>query len=117
MILPKGPGRVPAPEPIGPGAGYLDRAAAFLAAGKKEEARAAASEAALHSTGLVPALELYARLSDELGYSDDAITAFRRLIMPDSEMCLRRLVDYEALAGNVRRADFYRNRLAALTKG
>jgi len=222
MILPKGPGRVPAPEPIAPGAGYLDRAAAFLAAGKKEEARAAASEAALHSTGLVPALELYARLSDELGYPDDAINAFRRLIaldstsaetrrsaeaqladlflrlhryedaealvetaiadktaarsmlfkaavvlgactkldrslelldivlaadphdgaalektvwvlwllhryeeaarvardvleiMPDSEMCLRRLVEYETLSGNNRRAEFYRNRLSLL---
>ena len=204
-----------------PGTGFLDRAVALLRDGKKEEARAAAAEAALHSTGLVPALELYARLSDELGYLDDAVQAFRRLlslektgvetrraaetqlaevylrlhryedaeefmeaairvqpvsravlfkaavvlgactklerslellerigseyradgavlekkawvlwllhrydeaagvardaleIMPDSELCLRRLIEYETLMGNPRRADYYRQRLAA----
>ena len=35
-------------------------------------------------------------------------------IMPDSEVCLKRLVDYETLVGNTRRADYYRERLAAL---
>jgi tetratricopeptide (TPR) repeat protein len=29
---------------------------------------------------LVPALELYARLSDDLGYTEDAITAYKRLL-------------------------------------
>jgi len=72
--------KVPAPRPLPVGTGYLDRAAALLADGKKEEARDAAAEAALHSTGLVPALELYARLSEELDYVDDAIIAFKRLL-------------------------------------
>jgi tetratricopeptide (TPR) repeat protein len=214
--------KVPTLQPLPPGTGYLDRAASLLAEGKKEEARQAASSAALHSTGLIPALELYARLSDELGYAEDAISAYRRLlalektpgetrraaesqladlflrlhryeeaeayveaaikieptprsmlfkaavvlgactkldraldlldrvladdpqdsaalekktlvlwllhryddaariardvlaIMPDSEVCLKRLVDYETLIGNERRAAFYRSRLEAL---
>ncbi len=205
-----------------PGTGYLDCAVALLKDGKKEEARAAAAQAALHSTGLVPALELYARLSEELGYLDDAVQALRRLlcfqitagetrrsaetqlaglylrlhqyedaehlveatictpaanrstlftaavalgactrlerslelldriatndphdaaalekkawvlwllhrydeaaaiardaleIMPDNELCLRRLVEYETLGGNPRRAEFYRRRLEAV---
>lgn len=71
---------VPTLQPLPPGAGYLDRAAALLAEGRKEEAREAASSATLHSTGLIPALELYARLSDELGYPDDAINAYKRLV-------------------------------------
>ena len=214
--------RVPAALPLPAGVGFLDRAAALLAEGKKEEARIAAAEATLHSTGLVPALELYARLSDQLGYSDDAIKAFTRLlelertsadvrrsvegyladiflrlhryeeaeqfvetsllsaspsagdrfkaavilgactkleramelleeilefkpkhgaalekkawilwlqhryeeaaeaaraaleVMPESELCLRRLVDYETLTGNQRRAEHYRQRLETL---
>jgi tetratricopeptide (TPR) repeat protein len=32
-------------------------------------------------------------------------------MMPDNELCLRRLVDYETLAGNPRRAELYRHRL------
>jgi serine/threonine-protein kinase len=74
------PDRVPAPRPAPPGSGYLDQAASLLAEGKKEEARAAAAEATLHSTGLIPALELYARLSAELGYANDAVAAYRRLL-------------------------------------
>lgn len=72
--------KVPTLQPLPPGTGYLDRAAALLAEGKKEQAREAASSATLHSTGLLPALELYARLSDELGYSEDAISAYKRLL-------------------------------------
>jgi serine/threonine protein kinase len=214
--------KVPTPQPLPPGTGYLDRAAALLAEGKKEEARDAASSATLHSTGLVPALEIYARLSDELGYAEDAISAYKRLlalektpseirraaesqladlflrlhryeeaeayveaaidiepvsrsmlfkasvilgactkldraldlldkvlaqdpqdtaalekktlvlwlshryedaariardvlaIMPDSEICLKRLIEYETLTGNVRRAEHYRQRLEQL---
>jgi tetratricopeptide (TPR) repeat protein len=52
----------------------------LLAEDSKEEAREVASNATLHSTGLIPALELYARLSDELGYTDDAINAYKRLL-------------------------------------
>ncbi|TWT64397.1 protein kinase domain-containing protein [Rubinisphaera italica] len=213
---------VPKLEPLPTGTGYLDRAAELIANGQKEEARNAAAEATLRSTGLVPALELYARLSDELGYTDDAINAFNKLlalektpsetrrsaessladlflrlhryeeaeryvelslqqehvtrsmqlkaavvlgactqlerslqvlnailntnpqdgavlekktwvlwllhryddaaqvarealeIMPESELCLRRLVDYESLTGNQRRAQHYRERLSQL---
>jgi serine/threonine protein kinase len=76
--------QVPTLHPLTAGSGYLDRAASLLAEGRKEEAREAASKATLHSTGLVPALELYARLSDELGYSEDAINAFKRLLSLDS---------------------------------
>lgn len=72
--------QVPSPIPIPSGTGYLDRATALLAEGNKEEARQAAAEATLHSTGLVAALELYARLSDELGYTEDAINAFSKLL-------------------------------------
>lgn len=72
--------KVPTLQPLPSGTGYLDRAAALLADGKKEEAREAASSATLHSTGLIPALELYARLSDELGYAEDAISAYKRLL-------------------------------------
>ena len=72
--------KVPTLQPLPPGTGYLDRAASLLAEGKKEEARDAASSAALHSTGLIPALELYARLSDELGYAEDAISGYKRLL-------------------------------------
>lgn len=72
--------RLPTPQPLSPGTGYLDRAAALLAQGKLEEARDAAAEATLHSTGLIPALELYAKLSAQLGYTDDAISAFKRIL-------------------------------------
>jgi serine/threonine-protein kinase len=72
--------KVPSLQPLPAGAGYLDRAASLLAEGKKEQARDAASSATLHSTGLIPALELYARLSDELGYAEDAISAYKRLL-------------------------------------
>jgi tetratricopeptide (TPR) repeat protein len=223
IVTSRGTQKVPTPEPLIPGSGFLDRAAALLAEGKKEEAREAAAQASLHSTGLVPALELYARLSDELGYTEDAISAFKRLvrlertpaetlrsaqaqladiflrlhryedaekyvealiksnavpratlfkaavvlgactrldralelldqilaedrrngaalekkawvlwllhryedaarvardaleIMPDSELCLQRLIDYETLSGNHRRADYYRRQLEALS--
>ncbi len=71
---------VPPQQSIPVGSGYLDRAVSLLAQGDKEEARAAAAEATLHSTGLVPALELYARLSADLGYADDATAAYRRLL-------------------------------------
>ena len=71
---------VPNLAPLPPGTGYLDQAATLLAEGKKEEAREAAASATLHSTGLIPSLELYARLSDELGYADDAINAYKRLL-------------------------------------
>lgn len=216
------PEKVPTLQPLPAGVGYLDRAASLLAEGRKEEAREAASTATLHSTGLIPALELYARLSDELGYTDDAINAYKRLLalektpgetrrsaetqladlllrlhryeeaeayvesaiktdpvprsmlfkaavvlgactklersltlldrllahdprdgaamekkalvlwmmhqyedaaqtardvltlMPDSEICLKRLIDYETLNGNSRRADHYRKQLAAV---
>ncbi len=215
---------VPNLTPLPPGTGYLDQAATLLAEGKKEEAREAAASATLHSTGLIPALELYARLSDELGYADDAINAYKRLltlertagetrraaesqladlflrlhryeaaetyveaaikvqptsplmllkaavvlgactkleraldllekilaeephngaamekkmlvlwllhryedaaqaardvlmVMPDSELCLKRLVDYETLMGNRRRAEHYRQRLESLAR-
>lgn len=213
---------LPPPQPLPPGTGYLDRAATLLAQGKLEDARAAAAEATLHSTGLIPALELYATLSDRLGYTEDAISAFKRIlalenaadetrrsvetqmanlylrlhryedaedyveralatrptpkatvfkaaivlgactkldralelleeleatypqdgavlekkawvlwllhryedaaqvarrvlaIMPDSEICLRRLIDYETLVGNARRAELYQQRLEQL---
>lgn len=213
---------VPRLEPLPSGTGYLDKAAELIANGDKEQARSAAAEATLRSTGLVPALELFARLSDELGYTDDAIKAYSRLlalektpdetrrsaessladlflrlhryeeaeryvemslqqdrvsrsmkfkaavvlgactqldrslqvldqiladhpqdgavlekktwvlwllhkyeeaaqvardaleIMPESELCLRRLVDYESLTGNQRRAQHYRERLSEL---
>jgi len=215
--------KVPTLQPLPPGTGYLDQAVSLLAEGKKEKAREAASSATLHSTGLIPALELYARLSDELGYAEDAIIAYKRLlafektpsetrraaesqlsdlflrlhryeeaqayielaiktqptprsmlfkaavvlgactkldraldlldqilaqdpqdgaalekkslvlwlshryedaariardvlvIMPDSDICLRRLIDYETLTGNGRRAEHYRQRLAIVT--
>jgi serine/threonine-protein kinase len=71
---------LPTPQPLSPGTGYLDRAVALLARGKLEEARDAAAEATLHSTGLIPALELFAKLSDQLGYTDDAIGAFTRVL-------------------------------------
>lgn len=71
---------VPTPMPLPAGTGYLDRAAALVAERKTEEARRTAAEATLHSTGLVPALELYARLSDQLGYTDDAIEAYKKLL-------------------------------------
>jgi len=71
---------VPTLQPLPAGSGYLDRAVSLLAEGKKDAARVAAATAALHSTGLIPALELYARLSDELGYSDDAFNAYKRLL-------------------------------------
>ena len=74
----------PISQPPPPGTGHLDRAAVLLAQGKLEEARAAAAAATLHSTGLVPALELYARLSDQLGYTDDAVLAFKRILTLDS---------------------------------
>jgi tetratricopeptide (TPR) repeat protein len=210
---------LPVPSPLPAGAGHLDVARTLLAQGRKEEARQAASTASLRSTGLFPALELFARLSDELGYTDDAVSAYRKLLqmgevpadtrrslemafadllvrlrryeearehveavlqgnptslrarfkaavvlgacnrleralelldqlaaerpsdgavlekrawvlwllhryeeaaqtcrdvlelMPDCEVCLRRLVEYETLMGNPRRADFYRSRL------
>lgn len=219
------PEKVPTLQPLPAGEGYLDRAASLLAEGRKEEAREAASTATLHSTGLIPALELYARLSDELGYTDDAINAYKRLLalektpgetrraaetqladlllrlhryeeaeayveaaiktdpvprsmlfkaavvlgactkldrsltlldhllgqdprdgaamekkalvlwmmhryedaaqtardvltlMPDSEICLKRLIDYETLNGNSRRADHYRKQLAGVIGG
>jgi serine/threonine protein kinase len=76
--------RLPIPQPPPPGTGHLDRAAVLLAQGKLEEARTAAAEATLHSTGLIPALELYAKLSDQLGYTDDAILAFKRILTLDS---------------------------------
>ena len=211
---------LPVPSPLPAGAGHLDAARALLEQGRKEEARQAASTASLRSTGLFPALELFARLSDELGYTDDAVSAYRKLlqlgglpadtrrslemafadllvrirryeearqyveaalqgdpasfrarfkaavvfgacnrleralelldqlaaerrgdgavlenrawvlwllhryeeaaqtcrevleVMPDCEVCLRRLVDYETLMGNPRRAEHYRTRLA-----
>ncbi len=214
--------KLPPPQPLPPGTGYLDRAAAPLTQGKLEEAREAAAAATLHSTGLISALELYATLSDRLGYTDDAISAFKRIlalegasgeirrsaetqianlylrlhryedaeeyveqalkiqpapkavvfksaivlgacaqleraldlleelefnypqdgavlekkawvlwllhryeeaaqvarnvleIMPDSEICLRRLIDYEILVGNARRAEHYQQRLEQL---
>jgi tetratricopeptide (TPR) repeat protein len=218
LSLPE-PHALPTPSPLPAGAGHLDVARALLAEGRKEEARRAASTASLRSTGLFPALELFARLSDELGYHDDAVSAYRKLlqlgvvadetrrslemafadllvrmrryeearqhmeaalradptsfrvrfkaavvlgacnlleralelldqlaaerpgegavlekrawvqwllhryedaaqtcrdvleVMPDCEVCLRRLVEYETLMGNPRRADFYRSRL------
>jgi antitoxin (DNA-binding transcriptional repressor) of toxin-antitoxin stability system len=41
---------------------------------------------------------------------EEAATAARHAleVMPDSEICLRRLVEYETLAGNPRRAEHYR---------
>jgi hypothetical protein len=38
---------------------------------------------------------------------DEAATVARQMLemMPDSEICLRRLVEYETLQGNMRRAD------------
>jgi tetratricopeptide (TPR) repeat protein len=221
----KHPEKVPSLKLLPPGTGYLDRAAALFGEGKKEEAREAASAATLHSTGLIPALELYARLSDQLGYAEDAINAYKRLlalektpvetrrsveshladlflrlhryeeaeayvetaiktlpvpramlfkaavvlgactkldralelldmiladdpqngaalekktlvlwllhryedaarvarqaltIMPDSELCLKQLIDYETLVGNSRRAQQYRERLSQLQNG
>jgi tetratricopeptide (TPR) repeat protein len=216
---------VPTLRALPPGTGYLDRAVSLLAEGRREEAREAASSATLHSTGLIPALELYARLSDELGFAEDAVKAYKRLLtlettpmetrrttesaiadlfirlhryeeaeayveaaikrrecprsqlfkaavvlgacnklshslellnsilqedpkdgaalekkslvlwlmhryeesaqmardvlvlMPDNESCLKRLGDYETLAGNMRRAQHYRERLLALGNG
>jgi hypothetical protein len=34
--------------------------------------------------------------------------------MPDSEVYLRRLIDYETLVGNSHRAEYYQQRLARL---
>jgi tetratricopeptide (TPR) repeat protein len=47
---------------------------------------------------------------------DEAAAAARDAleIMPDNELCLRRLVEYETLGGNPRRAEFYRRRLEAV---
>jgi tetratricopeptide (TPR) repeat protein len=75
---------LPPPQPLPPGTGYLDQAATLLAQGRIEEARNAAAEATLHSTGLIPALELYATLSDRLGYTEDAISAFKRILALES---------------------------------
>jgi|SRR5437588_5835082 len=36
-------------------------------------------------------------------------------VMPDSELCLKRLIDYETLSGNQRRAEHYRLRLESLS--
>jgi len=45
-------------------------------------------------------------------YEEAARTARQTLeIMPDSEVCLQRLVEYESLAGNPRRAEMFRKRL------
>jgi len=74
---------LPPPEALPEGKGYLDHARALLSEGKREDARQAASQASLHSTGLAPALELFARLSDDLGYADDAINAYRKLLSID----------------------------------
>jgi hypothetical protein len=68
------PYQLPTPQPLPPGTGYLDRAVALLAQRKLEEARDAAAEATLHSTGLMPALELYGKLSDQLGYTHDGVS-------------------------------------------
>jgi hypothetical protein len=35
-------------------------------------------------------------------------------VMPDCEVCLRRLVEYESLVGNPGRAEFYQARLATV---
>ena len=35
-------------------------------------------------------------------------------IMPDNEICLRRLIDYEALMGNLRCAERYKSQLVLL---
>jgi len=48
-------------------------------------------------------------------YEDAAQVARSVLeIMPDSEICLRRLIDYETLVGNVHRAEHYQQRLTRL---
>ncbi len=48
-------------------------------------------------------------------YEDAAQVARSVLeIMPDSEICLRRLIDYETLVGNLRRAEHYQQRLTRL---
>jgi len=48
-------------------------------------------------------------------YEDAARVARDALeIMPESEICLRRLIDYETLGGNNRRAEYYRARLEQL---
>ncbi len=64
--------------------GYLDRANELIKTNKLEEAREAAAQASLHSTGLVTALELFARLSDKLGYTDDAIKSYERILILNS---------------------------------
>jgi tetratricopeptide (TPR) repeat protein len=48
-------------------------------------------------------------------YEEAAVAARVALeVMPESELCLRRLVDYETLNGNQRRAEHYRQRLETL---
>ncbi len=49
---------------------------------------------------------------------EDAARAFREALrlMPENEICLTRLVDYETLAGNPSRAEHYRGLLTQLTE-
>jgi hypothetical protein len=49
-------------------------------------------------------------------YEEAAQTAREVLtLMPDSEICLKRLIEYEILHGNQRRAEHYRHRLDSLS--
>ena len=51
-------------------------------------------------------------------YEDAARVARDVLVlMPDSALCLKRLIDYETLEGNHRRAQHYQERLAKLQGG
>jgi hypothetical protein len=54
-------------------------------------------------------LWLLHRYDEADGVARDALE-----IMPDSDLCLRRLIEYETLIGNPRRAEHYRQRLAAV---
>jgi hypothetical protein len=50
------------------------------------------------------------RYEDAARIARDVLT-----VMPDSEICLKRLIDYETLSGNSRRAEHYRRQLAEIS--
>ena len=76
--------KLPEPSELFFGTGYLDLANELIKQNKLEEAREAAAQASLHSTGFATALELFARLSDKLGYADDAIKGYQKVLMLNS---------------------------------
>ena len=71
-----------------PGTGYLDRAVALLHDGKKEDARVAAAEAALHSTGAVAVdMESAATLRTAVRHGVRPVAAVRVIVdAPEHEL-------------------------------